>query len=106
MIYYGIHSDDAAGNAYPDTSNAFNEAIGEAIYLGSGKMLRIEAPFVNLTKADVVKIGTKLQVPYHLSWSCYEGHQKACGVCGTCIDRKKAFALNGLVDPIVYEGEA
>ncbi len=105
VIYYGIHSDDAAGNAYPDTSDTFNKAIGDAVYIGSGNALKLEAPFVHLTKAEVVKIGTKLNVPYHLSWSCYEGHEKACGVCGTCIDRKKAFELNGLTDPIEYEVE-
>lgn len=105
VIYYGIHSDDAAGNAYPDTSDAFHQAMGDAVYIGSGQQLRIEAPFVKLTKADVVKIGMQLQVPYELTWSCYEGHEKACGVCGTCMDRKRAFALNGLVDPIEYEPE-
>jgi 7-cyano-7-deazaguanine synthase len=47
--------------------------------------------------------GLRLKVPYELTWSCYEGHEKACGVCGTCIDRKKAFELNGATDPIEYE---
>ena len=54
MIYYGAHADDAAGNAYPDCSSAFNDAMGQAIYLGSGNQVRIEAPFVNWTKAKVV----------------------------------------------------
>lgn len=72
VIYYGAHSDDAAGNAYPDCSDAFNNAMNEAIYLGSGKQVRIEAPFVNMNKAEVVKIGLDLKVPYELTWSCYE----------------------------------
>ena len=92
MIYYGAHSDDAAGSAYPDCSSAFNQAIGEAIYLGSGNQLHVEAPFVDKTKAEVVKIGLELQVPYELTWSCYEGTDAPCGVCGTCIDR----AIDGL----------
>ncbi|MBR6274987.1 MAG: 7-cyano-7-deazaguanine synthase QueC [Lachnospiraceae bacterium] len=100
VIYYGAHSDDAAGSAYPDCSDEFNKAMNEAIYLGSGKELHIEAPFVLLTKADVVRIGTKLKVPYELTWSCYEGGDKPCGKCGTCIDRRKAFAANGLIDPL------
>ncbi len=100
VIYYGAHSDDAAGSAYPDCSDEFNKAMNEAIYLGSGKELHIEAPFVLLTKVDVVRIGTKLKVPYELTWSCYEGGDKPCGKCGTCIDRRKAFELNGLVDPL------
>lgn len=99
VIYYGAHSDDAAGNAYPDCSDAFNRAIGEAIYIGSGNQVRVEAPFVNWTKADVVKKGLELHVPYELTWSCYEGKDRPCGVCGTCIDRAKAFEANGVKDP-------
>ena len=99
VIYYGAHSDDAAGNAYPDCSTAFNDAISQAIYLGSGNQLHIEAPFVTWTKADVVKKGLELGVPYELTWSCYEGGDKPCGVCGTCRDRAAAFAANGIQDP-------
>jgi 7-cyano-7-deazaguanine synthase len=99
VIYYGAHSDDAAGNAYPDCSDAFNNAMNQAISIGSGNQLRIEAPFVQLTKADVVKIGLELHVPYELTWSCYEGGAVPCGTCGTCRDRAAAFAANGTVDP-------
>lgn len=102
VIYYGAHSDDAAGSAYPDCSEAFNNAMNEAIYEGSGKQLKIKAPFVNLTKSEVVKKGLELKVPYELTWSCYEGKEKPCGKCGTCIDRKKAFEKNGVKDPIEY----
>ena len=99
VIYYGAHSDDAAGNAYPDCSDAFNKAMNDAIFIGSGNQLRIEAPFVKLTKADVVKMGLELGVPYELTWSCYEGGESPCGVCGTCRDRAAAFAENGVADP-------
>ena len=105
IIYYGAHKDDAAGNAYPDCSKEFNKAIGEAIYIGSGNSLKVEGPFVNMTKAEIVKLGTELNVPFELTWSCYEGRECACGKCGTCIDRKEAFRLNGLKDPIKYEVE-
>lgn len=99
VIYYGAHSDDAAGNAYPDCSAVFNDAMNTAIYEGSGRQIKIEAPFVGMTKAEVVKTGLELGVPYELTWSCYEGGEKPCGVCGTCIDRAKAFELNGVEDP-------
>ena len=99
VIYYGAHSDDAAGSAYPDCSTEFNDAMNEAIYLGSGKQVRIEAPFVKWTKSEVVKEGLRLKVPYELTWSCYEGADTPCGVCGTCIDRAKAFETNGVKDP-------
>lgn len=99
IIYYGAHSDDAAGNAYPDCSEVFKNAMNQAIYEGSGRQLTVEAPFVNLTKADVVRTGLALQVPYQLTWSCYEGSDTPCGHCGTCIDRQKAFEANGVKDP-------
>ena len=105
VIYYGAHADDAAGNAYPDTSAAFNEAISRAIHLGSGNALTVLAPFIDKPKAQVVAVGHELLVPFEQTWSCYEGHAKACGVCGTCRDRKLAFRLNGLKDPIPYENE-
>ncbi|HOC33651.1 MAG TPA: 7-cyano-7-deazaguanine synthase QueC [Ruminococcus flavefaciens] len=101
VIYYGAHSDDAAGNAYPDCSVKFNNAMNEAIFTGSGEQLRIEAPFVDLNKADVVRMGTELNVPYEMTWSCYEGGDKPCGVCGTCRDRIAAFEANGLTDPLM-----
>ena len=99
VIYYGAHSDDAAGNAYPDCSETFNNAMSEAVWVGSGNQVRIEAPFVSKTKADVVKMGLELGVPYELTWSCYEGGDVPCGKCGTCVDRAKAFAENGVPDP-------
>ncbi len=103
VIYYGAHKDDACGSAYPDCSVEFNNAINEAIYIGSGKKLKVVGPFINYSKKDIVKLGLQLHVPYELTWSCYEGHDKACGVCGTCIDRKKAFLENNVKDPIEYE---
>ena len=99
VIFYGAHADDAAGAAYPDCTPEFNRAIGEAIFEGSGKQLQIEAPFVRMTKAEIVKTGLELGVPYELTWSCYEGGETPCGKCGTCIDRAKAFAANGAEDP-------
>ncbi|MGM9617339.1 7-cyano-7-deazaguanine synthase QueC [Butyricicoccus sp.] len=99
VIYYGAHSDDAAGNAYPDCSDAFNQSMKSAIEIGSGNQLTIEAPFVNMAKKDVVREGLRLKVPYHLTWSCYEGGDKPCGKCGTCRDRAAAFAANGVADP-------
>ena len=103
IIYYGAHADDAALNAYPDCSKEFTDAINSAIYLGSGNKVKVFGPFVKMTKADIVKKGLELKVPYNLTWSCYEGHDKACGKCGTCLDRIKAFKANGIKDPIEYE---
>lgn len=95
--------DDAAGNAYPDCSDIFNKAMNQAIYEGSGHQLEINAPFVKMTKAQIVKIGLELKVPYELTWSCYEGNDKPCGMCGTCLDRQNAFLENGIIDPLLGE---
>ncbi len=101
VILYGAHADDAAGNAYPDCSEVFNNAMNTAVWEGSGHQVKVEAPFVGMNKAGVVKKGLELGVPYELTWSCYEGHDKPCGVCGTCIDRQKAFEANGVTDPLL-----
>lgn len=100
-IYYGAHADDAAGNAYPDCSTQFTRAMCEAISIGSGCDLVIRAPFNKCNKAQVVKRGLELKTPYELTWSCYEGGDKPCGKCGTCIDRQKAFEANGVKDPAI-----
>jgi 7-cyano-7-deazaguanine synthase len=99
VIYYGAHADDSAGAAYPDCSPVFNNAMNEAIWEGSGHQLRIKAPFVNVSKADVVRMGLEIGVPYELTWSCYEGGEEPCGKCATCIDRAAAFAANHVEDP-------
>ena len=80
-IYYGAHQDDAAGSAYPDCSESFYKSMDAAVFEGSGQE------------------GLRLKVPYEYTWSCYEGKDKPCGVCGTCIDRRKAFEANGMKDP-------
>lgn len=104
VVYYGAHKDDAAGNAYPDCSDAFNEAMDRAVYLGSGGQIHIAAPFVGMNKAAVVRKGLELHVPYELTWSCYEGGDKPCGICGTCRDRAAAFEANGIEDPAQRHG--
>ncbi len=101
-IYLGAHADDSAGRAYADCSEEFTNAMKEAIYIGTYEKVTVKAPLVNMTKADVVKMGLELKVPYKLTWSCYEGREKQCGTCGTCIDRKNAFKQNGVKDPVEY----
>lgn len=102
VIYYGAHADDAAGRAYADCSEEFVSAMAEAISIGTYEKVHVFAPLVELNKAQVVANGLAMNVPYHLTWSCYEGGDKQCGTCGTCIDRKNAFKLNGAEDPVEY----
>lgn len=103
-IYLGAHADDEAGNAYADCSKDFIDAIKKAIYIGTYEKVVVECPFVGLNKSQVVEKGLRLEVPYELTWSCYKGEDKACGCCGTCIDRQNAFLSNGVTDPIQYKG--
>lgn len=101
-IYLGAHADDASGNAYADTSKEFTDAMYRAIDVGTYNKVKVEAPLVNMNKAEVVKTGLAIGVPYELTWSCYLGGDKACGKCGTCVDRLEAFKLNNTSDPIEY----
>lgn len=98
-IYLGAHADDAAGEAYADCSFEFSFAMNEAIHIGTYNKVTVVTPFVENTKAEVVKKGLALNVPYELTWSCYEGGEEPCGECATCIDRAEAFALNNTEDP-------
>lgn len=106
-IYLGAHADDAAGRAYADCSEEFTSAMNTAIVIGTYDKVRVVAPLVNMNKAEVVKTGLTLNVPYKLTWSCYAGGDKPCGKCGTCIDRAAAFAANHVHDPALdsKEGE-
>lgn len=100
-LFYGAHHDDWAGNAYPDCSPEFVESMRKAVELGTGGELTLEAPFVTWSKVQIVAKGLELNVPYHLTWSCYEGGEAPCGECATCIDRQRAFEENGTIDPLL-----
>lgn len=103
VIYYGAHADDSVGRAYPDCTPEFTDAMNDAIFEGSGRLLVVNAPLLGLTKADVVGLGLSLDAPYELTWSCYEGGDEPCGACGTCIDRANAFFLNNVADPALQK---
>ena len=98
-LYVGIHADDAAEAAYADCRADFVAAMSAAIRIGTYEKIRLIAPFLCQKKSDVVKVGLELGVPYELTRSCYERGDKPCGQCATCIDRARAFALNGVDDP-------
>ena len=98
-LYVGVHSDDSAGSAYADCRPDFIAAMNAAVSIGTYGKIHINAPFVDKTKAEVVKVGLELNAPYHLTRSCYERGDIPCGKCATCLDRAKAFALNGVADP-------
>jgi 7-cyano-7-deazaguanine synthase len=105
-IYLGINALDYSG--YPDCRPEFLEAFASTANLATkagtedGRVLRFHAPLIALTKADIVREGTRLGVPWALTWSCYAGGAEACGRCDSCLLRLKGFAEAGLVDPLPY----
>jgi 7-cyano-7-deazaguanine synthase len=100
VLWLGVHHDDHTG--YPDCRPLFVEAADQAVRLGTQHGLRVRAPFVHWSKADIVRWGLGHGVPYGLTHSCYQGRRPACGVCDTCQARRAAFAAAGAVDPIAY----
>jgi 7-cyano-7-deazaguanine synthase len=102
-IYIGVQSLDYSG--YPDCRPQFIEAFQRVIDLGTKDTtkIKVKAPFIHMTKKEILKLGTRLGVPYEYTWSCYRNEKKACGTCGSCHFRRDAFAETGLKDPIEYE---
>lgn len=88
---------------YPDCRPAFIKAMNEATENGTYVNVSICAPYTNITKADIARIGKRLGIDYSETWSCYKGGEKHCGKCGTCIERKEALALAGIEDKTEYE---
>ena len=83
---------------YPDCRPGFIEAMSQAIAAGTYKGIRLDAPYTNLTKAAIAWRGRELGVDYSLTYSCYKGGEKHCGVCATCVERREAMTAAGL-DP-------
>lgn len=100
-IVLGNHGGDHA--IYPDCRPEFIDGIAAAIKAGTWNRVKVLSPFCNKTKADIVRLGVRLGVPYEHTYSCYKGGRKHCGKCGTCVERKEAFALAKAKDPTQYE---
>lgn len=100
LIAYAAHAGDHA--IYPDCRPEFVEAMGHALELCDWKPPRLFSPFLQRTKADIVKLGKELNAPLNLTWSCYDMQEFHCGKCGTCTERKEAFQLAGVEDPTRY----
>jgi len=103
-IFIGVQALDYSG--YPDCRPEFIDAFQKVIDLGTKDTTKITlfTPFIHMTKADILREGIKLGVPYEHTWSCYKNEGKACGTCGSCHFRKEAFFEVGRKDPIEYEG--
>lgn len=100
-LAYGAHAGDH--DIYPDCRLEFTERLKAALLLCDWKTPYLVTPFIDKTKADIVKIGLDLGVDFSRTWTCYKGGDLACGKCGTCVERLEAFAKNSVQDPLEYE---
>lgn len=100
-LILGNHFGDHA--IYPDCRKVFIDPMAKAIEEGTYERIEVLSPFVTLDKADIARLGNSLGLDYSLTYSCYKGEETHCGVCGTCVERKEAFALSGVVDPTLYK---
>ncbi|MCE1166049.1 MAG: 7-cyano-7-deazaguanine synthase QueC [Bacteroidetes bacterium] len=102
-IFIGAVEEDSSG--YPDCRKKFFESYEKMISLGTkpGTRIKIETPIINFSKKDIVEYSFKMKAPLHLTWSCYKGEDKACGVCDSCALRLRGFQMAGKEDPIPYK---
>ncbi len=101
IIIVGWDAEEAA--TFPDNSKEFLDTFNELIDVGSPDKIRIEAPAIDLSKEEIVKLGVEVGAPMELSYSCYKGGEKHCGVCESCMRRKRAFKSLGVKDLSEYE---
>ncbi len=102
-IFIGAVEEDSSG--YPDCRESFYQAFNKAIEMGTKPETRIMivTPLIHLKKSQIVKKGLELAAPLHLTWSCYQNSEKACGRCESCALRPTGFREAGVQDPIPYE---
>ncbi len=103
-VFLGVHAEDARGWAYPDCTPEFTGAMANAAYVGTYHKVRLVTPFQWMMKRDIVKLGILYKAPFHLTWTCYEGGDKPCRKCPSCVEREEAFRVNGFQDPLLSEG--
>jgi len=99
-IIVGWDKEEAA--TFPDNSQRFLEAFNEVLEMGTWVDVEVKAPFIDYTKKEIITEGYRLGVPFEATYSCYEGGSLHCGVCESCMRRKRAFKLAGIKDPTSY----
>lgn len=99
-LVIAAHSGDHA--VYPDCREDFMKSMGDAIQAGTYANISLLRPFISMRKEDIAKRGDELGVDFSQTWSCYKGGEVHCGKCGTCVERREAFVIAGLVDPTEY----
>jgi 7-cyano-7-deazaguanine synthase len=100
-VVYGAHSGDHA--IYPDCRPDFVAKMNAVAAIANYEPVIISAPYLHWSKTDILREGITMGLDYRQTWTCYNGREKACGRCGSCVERLEAFAANGLQDPVAYE---
>ncbi|MDI9243704.1 7-cyano-7-deazaguanine synthase QueC [Marinobacter sp. CHS3-4] len=103
-VWYGAHGGDHA--IYPDCRPEFVEKMDAVCRVANYQPVAIEAPFMGADKSQILTEGLNMGLDYSKTWTCYNGRERACGRCGSCVERLEAFAANGVTDPLPYEGQA
>lgn len=101
QVFIANHGGDHT--IYPDCRPEFIKAIDSAANAGTYNNVKVIAPYTQITKSDIARIGKKLGIDYTETWSCYKGGERHCGKCGTCVERKEALAEAGIEDCTIYE---
>lgn len=102
-LVIAAHSGDHA--IYPDCRESFMQAMAEAMKQGTYAGIELLRPFIDGDKTEIARRGHVMEVNYRMTWSCYKGGEIHCGKCGTCVERREAFMLAGIVDPTEYESQ-
>jgi len=99
-VWYGAHAGDHL--IYPDCRPAFVDIMDKASKIANFEPVYVHAPYLKTDKIGILKAGLAMQLDYSKTWTCYKGLEKACGTCGSCLERLEAFNKNNLVDPMQY----
>ena len=99
-VWFGAHAGDHA--IYPDCRPEFVEKMDAVARIANYSPIAVKAPYIAMSKTEILAIGLNMQLDYGLTWTCYEGKELACGSCGACHERLESFAANNVIDPIKY----
>lgn len=102
-VWYGAHSGDHV--IYPDCRPEFVEIMDKASSVANFQPVQVVAPYLQSDKVGILKDGLKMNLDYSKTWTCYKGLEKACGKCGSCVERLEAFEANKKPDPLTYQAK-
>ncbi len=103
-IVTGFDAEEAA--TFPDNTIEFVERFNEMLKFGTLTKTAVHVPLISMDKSEIVKRGLAIYAPFEWSWSCYEGKEKPCGICESCLRRNRAFEIAGMKDPLLTRLEA